>query len=36
MKACNKFVDDLMKVCLKHKTTMKVDHEIKDIKLCFY
>jgi len=28
-----KFGSDQMKMCFKHKTKMKVDHKIKDIKI---
>jgi hypothetical protein len=32
VKACIEFGNDPMKMCFKHKTTMKVDHKIKDLK----
>jgi hypothetical protein len=36
VKECDKFGNDLMKMCFEHKIRMKVDHKIKDIKRHFY
>jgi hypothetical protein len=33
VKTCYEFDNDLVKMCLEHKTRMKVDHSIKDIKI---
>jgi hypothetical protein len=30
------FGNDFMKMCFEHKTRMKVDYRIKNIKKCFY
>jgi hypothetical protein len=35
VKACNKVGNDPMKMCFKHKTRMKVDYKIKDVKVVF-
>jgi len=35
VKACIEFGNDPMKMCFKHKTRMKVDHKIKDLKFLF-
>ncbi len=32
-KACYEFGNDPMNMCFKHKTRMKVDYRIKDIKI---
>jgi hypothetical protein len=34
VKAHYEFGNDLMKMCFEHKTRMKVDHIIKDIRIC--
>jgi hypothetical protein len=34
VKACYEFDNHPMKMCFKHKTKMKVDHELKILKLC--
>jgi len=33
VKACYEFGNDSIKMCFKHRTRMKVDHTIKDIKI---
>jgi hypothetical protein len=33
VKTCNVFDNDPMEMCPKHKTRMKVNHKIKDIKI---
>jgi hypothetical protein len=33
VKACNEFGNDQMKIFFKHKTKMKVDHKMKNIKI---
>jgi len=33
VKACNEFGNDKMKIFFKHKTKMKVDHKMKNIKI---
>jgi hypothetical protein len=36
MKACNEFGNGWIKMFFKHKTKMKVDHKMKNIKNIFF
>ncbi len=36
MKASNKVCNNPMKICFKHKTRMKIDYKIKDVRFYFF